>query len=127
MNTKELFEKYAEEMANGVKKVKVINQQQFTRAISEIITTDDCSVQATIESQARAVGKLKPCPFCGADVEYTKRHYNIMSPPDWIIKCKCGVSTTNWEDGHKWVPGKGNINTEKEAKEKLRKIWNTRA
>jgi hypothetical protein len=52
MNVQELFEKYALEAETEVGKLKVITQENFTAAISDIITTDDCSVQATIESHS---------------------------------------------------------------------------
>lgn len=60
--------------------------------------------------------KLKPCPFCGGEVEMV-----YVGSSDWQVTCKgCPVETNFWVSGHQFGHGEG------ETKEACRR-WNRRA
>ncbi len=76
--------------------------------------------------------ELKPCPFCGGEVElldYTDRVYGFW---DYKIKCKkCRVymdspSTAVVKVGNQGIEQTRNEVTKRQAKRELIIIWNTR-
>lgn len=72
---------------------------------------------------------LLECPFCGfapaiASVEPYQGAYAEFADPNWEIRCRCGISMI--EKGSRWERGRGTINDETSAKEKLRQRLNTR-
>ena len=69
--------------------------------------------------------KLLPCPFCGKTpiIRLDVGSYGYF-PPFLYIKC-CIVLIK--QDSEAWSPKKGHYDITEQAKEKIIKLWNTRA
>lgn len=70
--------------------------------------------------------EIKPCPFCGSQVEMKFKHGEWGYKPDGVsIQCEpCRIFFC--EDAEKWEQGRGTFSIREEAEAKLLKRWNTR-
>lgn len=51
--------------------------------------------ESDLEKELLAKGELKPCPFCGKDVEL--KHYKANGNDWWYVACRhCGIAVDPW-------------------------------
>ena len=67
-----------------------------------------------MNKSAKQKNDLKPCPFCGKDVDYLERKFMAWDIPSYDIGC--GTDDCYLEDGGEWGI----------TKEAIKSIWNKR-